>query len=99
VSVLRAVGHDVTVFHVLDPAERDLAIARSEAELRDTETSLSLLAMLSEVREAYRETVQVAIGEWRDRLAASGTAYELVLTDQPFGVALRRAFAARQHLP
>jgi uncharacterized protein (DUF58 family) len=99
VSVLRAVGHDVTVFHVLDPAERDLAIAKSEAELIDTETSQSLLAMLSEVREAYRQTVQVAIGEWRDRLAASGTAYEVVLTDQPFGVALRRAFAARQHLP
>ena len=55
--------------------------------------------MLSEVREAYRQTVQVAIGEWRDRLAASGTSYELVLTDPPFGVALRRAFAARQHLP
>jgi type IV pilus biogenesis protein CpaD/CtpE len=89
----------VTVFHVLDPAERDLAIAKSEAELIDTETSQSLLAMVSEVREAYRQTVQVAIGEWRDRLAASGTAYEVVLTDQPFGVALRRAFAARQHLP
>ena len=33
VSVLRAVGHDVTVFHVLDPAERDLSLAKGEAEL------------------------------------------------------------------
>lgn len=99
VSVLRGVGHDVTVIHVIDPAERDLAVEKSEAELFDTETAESLLAMVVEVREAYRETVQLAIGEWRDRLAVSGTSYEPVFTDQPFGVALRRAFAARQRLP
>jgi uncharacterized protein (DUF58 family) len=99
VSVLRGAGHDVTVIHVMDPAERDLSIEKGEAELFDTETAESLLAMVVEVREAYRETVQLAIGEWRDRLAASGTSYEPVFTDQPFGVALRRAFAARQRLP
>jgi uncharacterized protein (DUF58 family) len=99
VSVLRAVGHDVTVLHILDPAERDLTIAASEAELRDTESDLSLNATVSEVRELYRDTVQAAIGEWRGRLSASGAAYEPVFTDQPFGVALRRAFAARQQLP
>jgi uncharacterized protein (DUF58 family) len=99
VSVLRAVGHDVTVLHIIDPAERDLTIAASEAELQDTESDLSLNATVSEVRELYRETVQEAIGEWRGRFAASGAAYEPVYTDQPFGIALRRAFAARQQLP
>lgn len=98
VSVLRAVGHDVTVFHVLDPAERDLSLAKGEAELVDTESAQSRLAMVSDVRDAYRETVELAIREWRDRLGASGAAYQLVLTDQPFGVALRSAFSARQHL-
>ena len=99
VSVLRGIGHDVTVLHILDPAERDLAIARTETELIDTETAASVNVMLTEVRDAYRETVQVAIAEWRDRLGATGSSYEPVYTDQPFGVALRRAFAARQHLP
>jgi uncharacterized protein (DUF58 family) len=99
VSVLRGIGHDVTVLHVIDPAERDLAIAKTETELIDTETAASVNVMLTEVRDAYRETVQVAIGEWRDRLASTGAAYEPVYTDQPFGVALRRAFASRQHLP
>ncbi len=99
VGALRAVGHDVTVIHVIDPVERDLSIAKGEAELFDTETSESLLAMIVEVRDAYRETVQSAVGEWRSRLAATGASYEPVLTDQPFGVALRRAFAARQRLP
>lgn len=99
VSVLRAVGHDVTVLHILDPAERDFTIAAGEVELQDTESELSLNATVSEVRDLYRETVQEAIAEWRGRLAASGAAYEPVYTDQPFGVALRRAFAARQQLP
>jgi uncharacterized protein (DUF58 family) len=99
VSVLRGMGHDVTVLHIIDPAERDLAIAKMETELIDTETTASVNIMVSEVRDAYRETVQVAIGEWRDRLGATGSAYEPVFTDQPFGVALRRAFAARQRLP
>src|ERR1035437_9662791 len=69
VSVLRAVGHDVTVLHIRDPAERDLAIAKTETELIDTESAASVNVMLSEVRDAYRETVQVAIGEWRDALS------------------------------
>ena len=99
VSVLRAVGHDVTVLHILDPTERDLTIAASEAELQDTESALSVNATVSEVRELYCETVQEAIDEWRGRLAASGAAYEPVYTDQPFGIALRRAFAARQQQP
>jgi len=39
------------------------------------------------------------IDEWRARFAAVGAFYEPVLTDQPFTVPLRRAFAARQRQP
>ena len=99
VSILRAVGHDVSVIHILDPAERDLAIAKTDAELVDTESALSVNATISEVRDAYRETVDAVIDEWRQRLTGSGAAYQPVFTDQPFGVALRRVFAARQQLP
>ena len=99
VTMLRAVGHDVSVIHILDPAERDLAIAKTDAELVDTESALSVNATISEVRDAYRETVDTVIDEWRQRLTSSGAAYQPVFTDQPFGVALRRVFAARQHLP
>ena len=83
----------------MDPAERDLGIARSEADLVDSETSQQVNAMISEMRPAYRETVLAAIDEWRGRCTSSGAAYQTVFTDQPFGVGLRRAFAARQALP
>lgn len=99
VRVLRAQGHDVTVLHVLDPAERTFAMPTGEALFVDPEQGDSLAATPAEVREAYAATVTEAMDEWRARLAASGAFYEPILTDQPFGVPLRRAFGKRQRLP
>jgi uncharacterized protein (DUF58 family) len=95
---LRAMGHDVVVLHIMDPAERGLS-GSGEALFFDPETDLRVPASVSDVRAAYVETVEEVIAEWRDMLAASGVSYEVVLTDQSFGVPLRRAFAARQRLP
>jgi uncharacterized protein (DUF58 family) len=98
IRLLRAVGHDVTVLHIMDPAERDLSLA-GEAVFADPETGLEVPATVADVRSAYRETVEEAIAEWRATLGATGAGYEVFTTDVPFGVPLRRAFAARQHLP
>jgi uncharacterized protein (DUF58 family) len=99
VRVLRAQGHDVTVLHLLDPAERSFAMPVGEALFVDPEGGASLAATPAEVREAYAATVVEAMDEWRARLAASGAFYEPVLTSDPFGVPLRRAFSKRQRLP
>ena len=56
-------------------------------------------ASVSDVRTAYRETVTEVIAEWRSTLGAVGVSYEVIVTDNPFGVPLRRAFAGRQRLP
>jgi hypothetical protein len=95
---LRAAGHDITVLHLMDPAERELP-ASGEAVFIDTESTLEIAASIADVRAAYRQTVNEVIGEWRTMLSSIGANYELVLTDEPFGVPLRRAFAARQALP
>ena len=95
---LRALGHDVTVLHVMDPSERWLG-GTGEALFVDPETDLSVPASVGDVRAAYRATVEEVIEEWRSMLASVGVSYEVVITDQPFGVPLRRAFAARQQLP
>lgn len=96
--VARAAGHQVTVLHIMDPAERELDV-RGEAIFYDSETDLEIAATVSDVREAYRATVTEAIEEWRTRLASIGAAYEVIPTDAPFGVPLRRAFATRQRIP
>ena len=95
VRALSVAGHDVTVLHIMDPAERDLAAA-GDAVFVDPETDLAVPATVADVRDAYRETVDAAIAEWRDTFARTGTRYETVFTDVPFGLPLRRAFAARQ---
>ena len=92
---LRAAGHDVTVLHVMDPAERELP-SSGEALFIDPESDLSVPASIADVRAAYRKTVDEVVGEWRAMLGALGIGYEVVSTDAPFGVPLRRAFAARQ---
>jgi uncharacterized protein (DUF58 family) len=99
VHVLRAQGHDVTVLHIIDPAEQSFELATGEALFVDPESGDSLAATPSEVREAYAATVAEAMDEWRARFASTGAVYEPVLTSQPFGVPLRRAFARRQRLP
>ncbi len=95
---LRAAGHDVTVFHVMDPAERRFTGA-SDAQYEDPETTLAVPAAGADVRAAYESTVTTVIAEWRDALGAMGAGYELVLTDQPYALPLRRAFDARQRRP
>jgi uncharacterized protein (DUF58 family) len=95
---LRAAGHDVTVLHLMDPAERDLPLS-GEALFVDPESQLEVPATIADVRAAYRKTVDEVVEEWRGMLASLGAGYELVFTDAPFGVPLRRAFVARQQLP
>lgn len=95
--VARAAGHQVTVLHIMDPSERELDTS-GEAIFYDSETNLEVTATVADVREAYRATVAEAIEEWRVRLSAIGAAYEVIPTDAPFGVPLRRAFATRQRL-
>lgn len=92
---LRAAGHQLIVLHVMDPSERKLADG-AEAIYTDPEGGAEIAAKPSEVAAAYASTVERAIAEWRSALAATGAAYATVMTDEPFGIPLRAAFAARQ---
>jgi len=95
---LRAAGHDVVVFHVMDPSERDFGMT-GEAQYTDPESALAVPAAAEDVRAAYRDTVTEVVTEWREALAAMGAVHELVLTDQPYTMPLRRAFDVRQRRP
>lgn len=92
---LRAAGHDVTVLHLLDPAERDFTFG--EATYHDPETGLEVAAA-PHVRTAYRETVEAVLSEWRGAFGRLGVGYEVIDTGMPFATPLRRAFAARERL-
>ena len=97
VKSLRAAGHNVGVLHIMDPSERALTMG-GEAIFCDTESDLQVSVAVADVEDAYRETVEHVIDEWRTQFSGAGVEYEVVTTDTPFGVPLRRAFRVRENL-
>jgi uncharacterized protein (DUF58 family) len=94
---LRHSGHEVLVFHLLDPGERELPQA-SEARFFDPETDEELLVSVADIRSAYREAVRDAIGEWQRDLKPHGIDYEVVDTDRSMSLALRAYLRKRERL-
>jgi hypothetical protein len=94
---LRAAGHDVTVMHIMDPAERELP-SSGEALFVDPESDLSVPASVADVRVAYRNTVEESSANGAHVRVAQHR-LRVILTDAPFGVPLTAPSAARQLLP
>ena len=85
---LRHHGHQVIVFHLMDPAEVTLS-GPPEVRFRDPESTASVVVRPRELARAYGETVEREIAAWRAACRRHGIAYHPVRTDMPFGVALR----------
>jgi uncharacterized protein (DUF58 family) len=94
---LRHGGHEVIVFHLLDPGERELP-GVGEARFVDPETGAEVATSVAELRRAYRAAVDAALAEWRDALAPAGMEYAVVETDRPMALALRRYLRRRHRL-
>lgn len=94
---LRHAGHDVLVFHLLDPGERELP-AIGDAIFVDPETDEGVPARSSDLRAAYRAAVESAIADWRAGLGRGGVEYVLVDTDAPLAPTLRRYLGLRSRV-
>lgn len=94
---LRHHGHEVLVFHLMDPGERELPAA-SEARFYDPETRDELLVSVADIRAEYREAVEDALAEWRRDLRPHGIDYEVVDTDRAMSLALRAYLRKRERL-
>jgi uncharacterized protein (DUF58 family) len=94
---LRHHGHEVLVFHLLDPGERELPAA-SEARFFDPETDEELLVSVADIRGEYREAVRSALAEWKRDLRPQGIDYEVIDTDRPLSLALRAYLRKRERL-
>lgn len=94
---LRHRGHQVIVFHLMDPAECALE-GPPEARFEDPESGDGVVVRPREFRTAYADTVRRTIHAWRHACRRGGIAYYHVTTDTPFGHVLRRATARRARL-
>ncbi|MEX0856444.1 MAG: DUF58 domain-containing protein [Gemmatimonadota bacterium] len=94
---LRHQGHQVVVFHLFDPGERDLT-GTGDARFRDPETGEDLVVDVSDVRKEYREAVDRAVEEWRGRLRPAGIEYEVLDTAGAMGPGLRAFLRKRERM-
>ncbi len=91
VRSLSARGHDLTVFHVLDPDELRLRGA-GVVELRELETGERLEVDVDEVRAAYDAAAAGFVEELRRGCGAALADYRLIETTTPvLGALARRA--------
>jgi uncharacterized protein (DUF58 family) len=89
---LRHRGHQVTVLHIMDPAEVALG-GPTEARFEDPETRAAVVLRPRDWAGAYRETVRSVVAEWRLACRRHGIGYHRVTTDTPYGIVLREALS------
>lgn len=79
---LKALGHDVAVFHVLDPHE--LAFPFEGLTLFESlEDDRTMLVNPAAIRREYMRKLGAFLERARDECTAGGVEYHLVATDQP----------------
>jgi uncharacterized protein (DUF58 family) len=94
---LRHQGHEVLVFHVLDPGELELPGA-GDAIFVDPETGDEIAARSSELRSEYRDAVAAVLDEWRRTCGSQGIDYYPIITHQPLARCLGEYLHSRARL-
>lgn len=95
VRLLQGPGHDVMVFHLLDPAELELPF-EGVSDFRDMESGERIPVVPAKVREGYRGLLAAHTAELRDRFTAAGVDYALLDTSGPLDQALFRFLLHRE---
>lgn len=94
---LRHRGHEVLVFHLIDPGERELP-PTPDARFFDPETDQEIQVSVADVRDDYRTAVAEALGEWERSVKPHGIDYVVLDTDQPMSRPLRAYLRKREKL-
>ena len=88
IGALRARGHDVMLFHVIDAAERDFPYDAPDT-FADLESEARLAIKPEEVREEYQRAFSAHREELQRRVGADGADYLAITSDEPLDRALR----------
>lgn len=84
---LRAYGHEVVVFQILDPAEIDFTYDAS-SQFEDLETGATLYIDPERVRADYQKNLNAHLDRIREHCTTQGITYQILRTDQPLELAL-----------
>ena len=89
--------HEVIVFHILDPRERDFAFPR-EAIFKDMETGEELTTLPYQIKKDYAKMVRAFSGEIATACRQSNIDYYPIDTAMPFDKALYAFLSKRERL-
>ena len=90
-------NHEVIVFHVLDPRERDFAFSR-EAVFKDMETGEELTTLPYQIKKDYAEAVKDFSNEISMACRQANIDYHPIDTAMPFDKALYAFLSKREKL-
>jgi uncharacterized protein (DUF58 family) len=93
----RHFGHDILVFHTLEPLERHLNVDGS-VRFRDLETGEEIVAEAHAVRASFASAVEDWIGELEHGCLTRDMDYRVLLTSTPLEEALWQYFIRRAQL-
>jgi uncharacterized protein (DUF58 family) len=94
---LRARGHDVIVFHVLDPAELTFPY-ESPASFQDLESGTMVPIVPAELAAEYRQLIGEHTAELDRLFTGSRIDYSVVDTSKPLDFALFRYLSSREKM-
>jgi len=95
VRYLRGRGHDIMVFHVLDPAELEFPFD-SPSSFEDMETGEKIPVVPRRLREQYQDLIRGHVRELERRFTGDRIDYTLLDTSKPLDHALFRYLTLRE---
>ena len=93
-GALRSKGHDVIVFHILDPAEVDFPFDAAQS-FEDLETGERLPVKPHDMRAEYVSLVEGHVGDLAKGMVERGIDHELAVTSVPLDALLFRYLSYR----
>jgi len=90
-------GHEVILFHILDPRERDFAFG-AEAVFKDMETGEEMTTLPFQIKKDYAKMAKEFAGEITSACRQSNIDYHPIDTSMPFDKALYGFLAKRERL-
>ncbi len=97
VGPLRARGHDVIVFHIMDPTELDFSFEEPSG-FEDLETGEQIPVIPTKLKDDYRRMVRRHLDTLSERFSDNRIDYTLLDSAQPLDLALFQYLLARERM-
>ncbi len=96
-KAVKHVGHELLVFHILDPLEKSFAFPR-DARFKDMETGSILPSRPWHIRDEYRKEMASFIENYRSNCRRERIDYKQFTTDTPYEIALFEFLVRRKRM-